>query len=105
MSIQILGKSDHELRLIQEALSKYQADHEQACIELYRRNAVTIRVRIIDPLFSGMDLVSRDNLVWKYLDGLPDEIQTDITMLILLTQKESTHSLVNQEFELSLTRS
>ena len=47
------GKSDEVIDRIVEALQEYQADHPGRRIDLYRQNAVSVRVRIVDPEFAG----------------------------------------------------
>jgi hypothetical protein len=43
--------------------------------------------------------VERNDRVWKYLDGLSDDEQGDISMLVLLTPGETSRSPANLEFE------
>lgn len=81
-----------------EALREYESDHPQAQIDLYRQNSVSVRVRIIDPDLSELNRPQRSQLVWKYLDQLPDEVQGDISTLILLAPDETGSSLANFEF-------
>jgi hypothetical protein len=100
MSIQILrGTSDDVIDCMIEALQAYKADHPDAQIALYRQNSVSVRVRIIDPDFAGRSKVDRSKEAWKYLDSLPDEVQSDLSTLILLTPEETTKSFANLEFE------
>src|SRR5256885_1518923 len=72
-----------------------------ARVQAYRYNAAAIRVRVVDARFDGLDRVQREELVLPYIHQLPDSIQTDITMLVLITPKEQTtgKSMVNVEFE------
>ena len=73
-----------------------------ARIDLYRQNSVSVRVRIIDPDFAGRSKIDRSKEVWKYLNSLSDEIQSDLGALILLTTEEtrkSIKSIANLEFE------
>jgi stress-induced morphogen len=58
-----------------------------------------VRVRIVDGDFRGMNRVERSKMVWAYLDSLPDEIQSDLSALILLTPEELGESFANFEFE------
>ena len=37
--------------------------------------------------------------MWNYFDSLSDEIQSDISMLVLLTPSEVKKSFANMEFE------
>ena len=100
MSINIpRGKTDAVIDRIIEALRAYEADHPNARIDLYRQNSVSVRVRIIDPDFAGRSKIDRSKEVWKYLNSLSDEIQSDLSALILLTTEETRKSLANLEFE------
>ena len=100
MAIHILrGRSDAILEAIIDALRAYEADHPEARIDLYRLNAVSVRVRIVDPSFANMTKVERSKRVWKYLDALSDEVQSDLSTLILLTPEETKKSFANVEFD------
>src|SRR5206468_12985647 len=93
------GKSDEVLKQIMVCLEAYERDHPQVRIDFYRYSPVSIRIRIIDPRFSGMGRADRSDLVWKYFDRLTDEVQSDISMLVLLTPSEVGRSLADREFE------
>ena len=93
------GKSDDILEKIITALRSYEAEHPRAEIDLYRQNSVSVRVRIIDPEFSGQGKPQRNELVWRYFDTLPDEAQSDISTLLLLTPEETKTSFANFEFD------
>lgn len=87
-----------QVQQIKDTLAGYQDAHPNAEIEVKLQNSVSIRVRIIDPDYEGMDRVDREPPVWKLLKTLPEDIFTNITMLLLLTPKESESSLANLEF-------
>ena len=93
------GKSDPVIDRITEALRAYEADHPNARIDLYRQNSVSVRVRIIDPDLAGQSKIERSNEAWKYLNSLTDEVQSDLSTLILLTPDETKKSFANIEFE------
>ena len=93
------GQSDDTIDQIIGVLGNYQADYPDAQIDLYRQNAVSVRVRIIDPSFVGQDRIQRHKLVWSYLDPLPEEVQSDISTLILLAPNETKKSIANVEFD------
>ena len=100
MSVKILrGGSDKTLDRVKKALQSYASDHPRAQIDLYRQNAVSVRIRIIDPEFGDATRVERHETVWSYLDSLPDEVQSDISMLVLITPDETKKSAANLEFE------
>ena len=100
MSVEVIrGKSDKAIDAIRAALQKYQKDHSNARISLYRQNSVSVRVRIIDPSFEGKGKPERNELVWHYFRGLSEEVQSDISMLLLLTPNEVKSSFANMEFD------
>ena len=93
------GKSDEVIDTIIEALGTYSAEHPQAKIDVYRQNSVSVRVRIIDPDFTGKGKPQRSQQVWGYLEQLPDEVQSDISTVLLLTPDETKKSFANFEFD------
>jgi stress-induced morphogen len=93
------GKTDPVLERIVDALRSYESDHPEARIDLYRQNVVSVRVRIIDPSFAGSSRVERHRTVWRYLDALDEDVQSDISTLILLAPGETKSSFANMEFE------
>jgi len=93
------GQTDPVIEKIIEALSRYQQDHPQAQIDIYRQNRVSVRLRIVDPSFAGLGKPHRSDLVWNYLEELPDEVQGDISAVILLTRDEAPASFANFEFD------
>lgn len=100
MPVRILrGSSDDILEQVIAVLRKYQSEHPNAVIDLYRRNSVSIRVRIVDPAFREMSMKERNDLVWDYLDALSDDVQGDISMLVLLAPSEVQRSMGNMEYE------
>jgi len=93
-------KKDRTTRIIEQQLKcDYGIEHPQAQFEVYRYNSVSIRIRVIDPDFSGLTRTERDTLMWHILDKLPEEIRADITLLVLLAPGEESSSFVNREFE------
>ncbi len=93
------GKSDETIDKIIEVLRGYEADHARAQIDLYRQNSVSVRVRIIDPDFSGQGKPQRSHEAWRYLGQLPEEVQGDISTVLLLTPEETERSFANFEFD------
>lgn len=93
------GERDEQVEQILAALSRYQDAHPNAQMDVRRRNPVSIRIRIIDPDFQGMDRVDREPELWRILEQLPEEIFANVTMLLLLTPEEAKQSFANYEFE------
>jgi len=92
-------KNDVEVQQILDVLAEYRHTHPKAQIDARRRNPVSIRIRIIDPDFRGLNWVEREPEVWKLLKKLPEEVFVNITMLLLLTPEETETSFANMEFE------
>ena len=91
--------SDDYVKAVVDILKRdYAPLHKKSKVESYRQNFASIRICVIDPDFQGMNLSERDERVWKILERLPDEIQSQITMLVLLTPKETKTSLAYLEF-------
>ena len=90
---------DAARKAIVDALRVYKKLHPSADIKVQRQNNVSLRIRIIDKDFKGMDLVDRDTALWKILEPLPDSVVSQITMLLLLTPQETKRSFANVEFD------
>jgi stress-induced morphogen len=99
MRIKIRGGRDKGLLAIKKALEVYEKAHPAARIELYRQNSISVRIRVIDPAFAGLEKSERHDKIWDHLVTLPDEIQGDVSMLVVLTPEEVKRSMANLEFE------
>ena len=99
MTITIRGKTDKTLESVRKALLEYQRQHPDAQIDLYKRNSISVRIRVVDPGFAGLRKSDRHALVWEHLVKLPEKIQGDISMVVLLSPDEVAGSLANLEFE------
>jgi stress-induced morphogen len=93
------GTSDDVMDQIIGALESYAASHPRAAIDVYRQDRFSVRVRIIDPDFAQMSRPQRHDLVWRTLDMLADDVQSDISMLVLVAPDELAMSGSNMEFE------
>lgn len=93
-------QSDPQVTAIEVLLDRaYKTQHPEAEIDVRRSSPYSIRVRVIDPDFRRMSLVDRDDRLQTVLRELPEEIQANITMLLLLTPEEAKTSFANLEFE------
>jgi len=100
MAVEVLrGNSDKILEEIAEVLESFVKDHPKAKIAIYRQNPASVRVRIIDPVFSKMSRAERNDYGWTYLDRLSEDAQADISLLLLLTPSEVKKDFANMEFE------
>jgi stress-induced morphogen len=68
-------------------------------IEVYRQNSVSLRVRIVDPDFAGVSRADRHEIVWRYLEKLPESVQSQVSLLLALTPDETKVSFANYEFD------
>ncbi len=92
-------KNDSAVKTIRDALSEHKKAHSEAEIDIQRLNSVSIRIRITDPDFKGSDLVERDSQLWRILEKLPEDVLSQISLLLLFTPEERKKSLANVEFE------
>jgi hypothetical protein len=99
------GQSDEVIDKIVEALRGYENAHPASKIDVYRQNSVSVRVRIIDPGFSGEGKPQRSKKAWEYLGQLPEDVQSDISTVLLLTPDEKPMSFANFEFDDPVTTS
>ncbi len=88
-----------EIRAILAVLESHKVSHPEAQIKSYRQNSGSIRIRIIDPDFRGLDKALRHDQIWDLLERLPDDTQSQITVLLLLTPEEAGTSFANMDFE------
>jgi hypothetical protein len=92
-------KPDPILREIANALDEYDQKHPKAKIELYRQNSVSVRIRILNPEFTGRSRAQREEEVWSILNKLPEETLAEISLLLLLTPNEAKSSFASLEFD------
>ena len=95
----VRGKADEIVNSIAEALRKYEEDHAGARVDVYRQNPASVRIRVVDGSFKGKDKTERHAAVWRYLESLPEEVQSDVSMLVVVTPDETRVSAGNLEFE------
>jgi hypothetical protein len=91
-------RADQDEQAIRDSLSEHKKAHASAKIDIQRRNSVSIRIRISDPDSNGLDLVERDNQLWRIVEKLPEDVLSQISLLLLLTPKEAKKSLADLEF-------
>jgi stress-induced morphogen len=100
MSVSSSRKQTKETKRVEQLLRE-----EFPKSEAYRYNAGTIRVRVIDERFEGKSLKERDQMVSPLLAQLPEEVEQEIMMLLMLTPDETkpypmnSQTWANREFE------
>ncbi|MGD9633145.1 MAG: hypothetical protein AB7U97_07695 [Pirellulales bacterium] len=92
------GQWDSKLTEIAGALAKYEAARPDADVSLYRQNAASIRIRVIDEYFDGLGIGDRGKLFWPFLRSLSDDARSEISVLLLLTPEEVPTSFANADF-------
>jgi hypothetical protein len=92
-------RPDKYLRQIIKVLEQYNSAHPQARIEIYRHNTASVRIRIIDPDFKARNWVQREEEIWPLLEKLPEDVVSDIGLLLLFTPEEASKSLASMEFD------
>jgi len=92
-------KVDQSVRAIKKSLDKYKKQHTDSKIKVYRQNSASIRARIVDPDFDGVNKADRHEIVWNFLQDLPENQQSEISVLLLLTPNEVESSFANLDFD------
>ena len=90
---------DRVVNKIRQAFADYQVNHRRAVVEVKRQGRATIRVRVVDPDFRGLDKVERWKMVWPVIEPLPSRVRDDIYILLLLTPAEKRTSFLSKEFD------
>src|SRR5947209_14362760 len=78
---------------------EYLPRHPKATVEAFRRHRYSLWVRITDPDFARKSIAEREDMVWPILEQLPEEVQANLAMLLLLTPAEREKSIMSQEFD------
>jgi stress-induced morphogen len=84
----------HETKQIEEAIRPSFPN-----VLAYRYNSASIRVRVVDERFSSKSRSERHRMLEPVLASLPEDTQSDITVLLLLSPNELGTSPMNVEFE------
>src|SRR5260370_36597536 len=90
---------DYSRRIKQVLSERYKALHRKSKIEAYRFNPASVRVRVIDPDFAGKGIPERENEVWAILETLPEEVRSDISVVLLITPEERKQSFMSTELD------
>lgn len=89
-----------ETKKIEKHLAKYFPNHPAKYPpKAYRYNSASIRVRLVDKCFRGLNRVDRLYKVRDILRLLPEKLQSDIALVLSFTPDEVEDSLANFEFE------
>jgi acyl-CoA thioesterase len=94
--VKILKQNDADVERIADALRAFEKSHIRAECTVYRYNPASIRIKIVDSVFNGRDKGSRHDYAMKHLGKLPDDVLSQISILLCLIPGES--SLMSLEF-------
>lgn len=78
------SKRTDESRMVEAELLK--AGFQR--VDAYRYNSASLRVRIVDKRFEGIDREKRDSMVEPNIEKLSPNTQSDIVNLVLITPSE-----------------
>ena len=87
--VTILHEPDHAVEHIAAALAVYEQTHNAAACFVYRYNPGAIRVKIVDATFHGWSKGERHDYAWGFLQGVPEDILAQISVLLCLEPGES----------------
>ncbi len=99
MAITIREPVTPQTEEIGKAFEPYELFNQGVEIDIYRYNSISIRIRVIDPAFAGMGKVERHERIWEYLEKLPEDVLSDVSMIVSLAPGEEAKSISNLEFE------
>jgi len=94
--VKILKQSDAAVDQIAAVLAEFEKTHEDAECIVYRYNPASIRIRIVDTVFSGLSKSERHDYAMRYLRSLPDDVLSEISILLCLEPGE--RSFLDLEF-------
>ena len=94
------GPVDPIVQDLKAALETYEAAHPSAESSLYRQNAGSVRVRMMDRRFEGMSKSRRDNEVREFLAArVPEDTVAEVSQVLTVAPAELRTSFANFEFE------
>lgn len=99
MAVAARGNNDEVVDQVRMALHGYAKSHPAARIDVKRQNTVSVRARVVDPDFAGISRADRHDVIWRFLETLPEDVQSQVSLLVLLTPQETSKSLANIEFD------
>ncbi len=100
MAVITRGSLDVTVDSLKQALEAYEAAHPGAEATLYRQNPGSIRVRVVDDRFAGIDKSARHDAVWDFLAGrVGEDVMGEVYVLLTFSHAELGRSLANQDFE------
>jgi hypothetical protein len=79
------------------ALANYENSHPDSECFVYRYNPASIRIKIVDPVFHGWSKGKRHDYALRHLNGLPEDVLAEISILLCLEPGE--RSLMDLEFQ------
>ena len=90
---------DDGVRHCVAVLERYVTDRPGACAEVYRHGRYSIRIRVV---WDGFRRTPAGSRIIPFLDtvkALPDEVISDIALVVLVTPQELGRGHLNEEFD------
>jgi stress-induced morphogen len=94
--VTIQRELDEAVDQVAAALGEYEAANPGSECLVYRYNPASIRVRIVDSAFHGRSKGERHDYAWDFLQRLPEDVLSQISILLCLEPGES--SFLDSEF-------
>jgi len=95
--VKILRDRDEAVEQVGAALEEYEAENSGAECSVYRYNPASIRVKIVDSGFHGRSKGERHDHAWRFLQRLPEDVLSQISVLLCLDHGEP--SFLDAEFQ------
>lgn len=92
----ILKEPDEALESVANVLDEFEQAHSAAESYVYRYNPASIRVKIVDSVFHGRSKGERHDYALRFLDRLPDDVMSQVSVLLCLEPGET--SMMDLEF-------
>jgi hypothetical protein len=95
--VMILQQPDNEVDSVAKVLGEFEQTHSAAKSYVYRYNPGSIRVKIVDSVFHGRSKGERHDYALRFLNRLPDDVMSQVSVLLCLAPGES--SMMDLEFD------
>ena len=100
MAPAVRGSVDAIIQSLKDALGAYEAERPGADAALYRQNAGSVRVRVIDRRFEGAPKARRHDDVWNLLASrVPEDTVAEVSQVLAIAPAEMRMSFSNLDVE------
>jgi hypothetical protein len=92
-------KRTRETKKIERIIDERYPNCPKEVPRAYRYNSASLRIRVVDERFKGLNRSQREKIVMPLIRTLPEETQQDVMVLLILAPDELNDSLMNREYE------